>query len=99
MQIDITAAFNRVNHQGILYWLRSVGIGGIVLSILSQFLPNRLEHMIVNNCWSKLVNSVSGELQGRVLDQLLFLLYTFAKDATDYTHLKFLDCVVSGASF
>ena len=40
MQIDFSAAFNWVNHLGILYMLRSVGIGGSVLSILTQFLSN-----------------------------------------------------------
>ena len=34
VQIDFSAAFDRVNHQGILYQLCSVGIGGSVLSIL-----------------------------------------------------------------
>ena len=34
-QIDFRAAFDRVNHQGILYWLCSLGIGGSVLSILT----------------------------------------------------------------
>ena len=38
VQIDFSAAFNRVNHLGILYKLCSVGIGGSVLSILTQFL-------------------------------------------------------------
>ena len=38
VQIDFSAAFDRVNHQGILYKLCSVGIGGSVLSILTQFL-------------------------------------------------------------
>ena len=41
VQIDFTAAFDRVNHQGILYRLSSVGIGGSVLSVLTQFLTNR----------------------------------------------------------
>ena len=40
MQIDFSAAFYRVNHLGILYNLCSVGIGGSVLSILTQFLSN-----------------------------------------------------------
>ena len=40
VQIDFSAAFDRVNHQGILYRLCSVGIGGSVLSILTQFLSN-----------------------------------------------------------
>ena len=38
VQIDFSAAFDRVNHQGILYMLSSVGIGGFVLSVLTQFL-------------------------------------------------------------
>ena len=37
VQIDFSAAFDRVNHQGILYKLSSVGIGGCVLSVLTQF--------------------------------------------------------------
>ena len=36
--IDFSAAFDRVNHQGIPYELCYVGIGGSVLSILTQFL-------------------------------------------------------------
>ena len=38
VQIDFSAAFDRVNHQGILYKLCSVGIRGSVLSIFTQFL-------------------------------------------------------------
>ena len=38
LQIDFSAEFNRVNHQGILYKLCSEGIGGSVLSILTVFL-------------------------------------------------------------
>ena len=38
VQIDFSAAFYWVNHQGILYKLCSVGIRGSVLSISSQFL-------------------------------------------------------------
>ena len=41
VQIDLSAAFDRVNHLGILYKLCSVGIGGSILSILTQFLSNQ----------------------------------------------------------
>ena len=34
MQIDFSAAFDRVTHRGILYKLCSVGVGSSVLSIL-----------------------------------------------------------------
>ena len=76
MQIDFSAASDRVNHQGTLCKLCSVDIGGYVLSILPQFLLNRSQHVMVDGCRSKLVNVVSGVLQGSVLDQLLFILYT-----------------------
>ena len=41
VQIDFSAASERVNHQGILFKLCSVGVGGSVLSVLTQFLSNR----------------------------------------------------------
>ena len=40
VHIDFSAAFDRVNHLGILYKLYSVGIGGSVFFILTQFLSN-----------------------------------------------------------
>ena len=76
MQIDYSASFDRVNHLGILYKLCSVGIGGSALSILTEFLSNRSQQVMVDGCLSKLVNVVSGVPQGSVLDPLLFLLYT-----------------------
>ena len=50
VQIDFNAAFDRVNHLGILYKLCSVGIGGSVLSILTQFLSNRSLQVMVDGC-------------------------------------------------
>ena len=76
MQIDFSAAFDTVNQQDILYKLYSVGIGGAVLSILTQFLPNRSQHVMVDACRSKLVNVVSGVPLGSILGPLLFLLFT-----------------------
>ena len=40
VQINFSAAFDRVNHLGILYKLCSVSIGGSVVSILTQFILN-----------------------------------------------------------
>ena len=47
-----------------------------MLSILTEFLSNRSQHVMVDGCRSKLVNVVSGVPQGSVLGPLLLLLYT-----------------------
>ena len=47
-----------------------------MLSILTQCLSNRLQHVMVDGCQIKLVNVVSGVPQVSVLGPLLFLLYT-----------------------
>ena len=52
-----------------------MGIGGSVLSILTHFLSNRSQHVMVDGCRSKLVNVVSGVPQSSVLGPLLFFLY------------------------
>ena len=46
--------------------ISSVGIGGSVLSVLTQFLSNRSQFVLVDGCRSKLVNVVSGVPQGSV---------------------------------
>ena len=55
--------------------LCSVGVGGSVLSVLTQFLSNWSKYVEVDGCRSKLVNVVSGEPQGSMLGLQLFLLY------------------------
>ena len=46
------------------------------MSVLTQFLSNRSQYVLVDGCSSKLVNVVSGVPQGSVLGPLLFLLNT-----------------------
>ena len=76
VQMDFSAAFDRVNHQGIIFKLCSVGVGGSVLSVLTQFISNRSQYVVVDGCRSQLVNVVLGAPQGSVLGPQLFLLYT-----------------------
>ena len=74
VQIDFSAAFDRVNHLGILYKLCSVGIGGSVLFILTKFQSNCSQYVMVDGCWGKLVDVVN-QFTSCILGQLLLLLY------------------------
>ena len=77
VQIDFSADIDcRINHHGNLFKLCSVGVGGSVLSVLTQFLSTRSQYIVVDDCLSKLVNMVSRVPQGSVLGPQLFLLYT-----------------------
>ena len=50
-------------------------IAGSVLSILTQFMSNRSQNIMVDGSWSNLVDFVSVVPQGSVLGLLLFRLY------------------------
>ena len=76
VQIDFSTDFDRVNHERILFKLCSVGVGGSVLSVLTQFLSNRSQYVVVDGCRSKLINMLSGMPQGSVLGLQLYLMYT-----------------------
>ena len=41
VQLDFSAAFDRVSHSALVFKLKSIGVGGSVLSICREFLSNR----------------------------------------------------------
>ena len=47
-----------------------------MLFILTQFLSNRSQHVMMDGCRSKLVNVMSGVPQGSFWGPLSFILYT-----------------------
>ena len=60
IRIRIRGYANLTSDPSLLYRFCSVSVGSSVLSILTQFLSNRSQHVMVYGCCSKLVNAVSG---------------------------------------
>ena len=73
--LDISKAFDRVWHAGLLHKLKSYGISGQIIGLISSFLSNRQLRVILDGKSSQeyLVNA--GVPQRSILGLTLFLLY------------------------
>ena len=72
---DISKAFDKVWHRGLLFKLRQKGIKGKLLTWISNYLSDRKQKVQINNATSSLLSVNAGVPQGSVLGPLLFLVY------------------------
>ena len=73
--LDLSKAFDRVWHKGLLYKLECSGISGKLLTLLRSFLINRQQRVVLNGKNSGWLTVTSGVPQGSVLGSLFFLVY------------------------
>ena len=65
--LDISKAFDKVWHEGLLFKLKTYGINGPLLKLIKHFLSNRQQRITLNgrtSCWE---NIKAGVPQGSVL--------------------------------
>ena len=73
--LDILKAFDKVWHEGIIFKLKQNGISGKILSVLSDFLKDKKQRVILIGQVSSCTGVNAGVPQGSVLGLLLFLVY------------------------
>ena len=73
--LDISKAFDKVWHEGLIFKLETFGISGNLLKLFQSFLCDRQQRVVLNGQYSKWAPALAGVPQGSILGPLLFLIY------------------------
>ena len=73
--LDISAAFDKVWHNGLLAKLKQIGVSGQLMKVLESYLTNRKQRVVIDGVYSNEVSIKAGVPQGSRLGPLLFIIY------------------------
>jgi len=73
--LDLSKAFDRVWHKGLLFKLRQVGITGPLLFWLNSYLTDRHQKVVIDGQSSDWIKIEAGVPQGSILGPLLFVIF------------------------
>ena len=63
---DVSKAFDRVWHKGLIFKLKQYGIEGELLKWISNYLDNRQQSVVIKSCKSDYKSTNAGVPQGSV---------------------------------
>ena len=73
--LDISKAFDKVWHKGLLYKLKPVSTSGELCNLLQNYLSGRFQRVVLNGQTSSWRPVLAGAPQSSIMGQLLFLIY------------------------
>ena len=88
VSLDISKAFDRVWHEGLIHKLKQNGICGPLLAWFTSYLTNRRQRVVISGQTSTYQNLYAGVPQGSILGPFLFLVYVsdMTKDLKTQIH-------------
>ncbi len=90
--LDLSKAFDTINHSTLLSKLNFYGIRGIANSWFKSYLSDRYQYTEVNGIASNILESICGVPQGSILGPILFLVYiNDIRQSTNMSLLSFAD--------